>query len=245
MLIVPALDLYRGRCVRLFQGRYDQVTEYPGTPVEIATSYANAGVNLLHLVDLDGAQQQGKDNFSCISDLCAIANLRVQTGGGIRVEEDLRQRFELGVQRVVIGSLAVQQAPMVREWLQRYGRERIVLALDVRYDAARVPRIATHGWQQQSDTSLWQAMDYFRDDLQHVLCTDISRDGAMQGPSVDLYRECAHRYPDISFQASGGVRNIEDIITLTQTGAAAAITGKALLERELTLEEIRPFLQDV
>ncbi len=244
MMVIPAIDLYRGRVVRLFQGSYDAATYYDALPVELATQYASAGTSLLHVVDLDGAKSEGQDNKSLVQQMCAIPNLEIQTGGGVRSEEDVQSYLDSGVSRVVVGSLAVKQPDTVLKWLRRFGGQRLTLALDVRLDDNNVPRIATHGWQKQSDTSLWEALEYFSDFLIHTLCTDIARDGALMGPNAALYRECTRRFPSIQLQASGGVRDIQDIVDLEPTGVAGVITGKALLEQRLKFEEIRPFLRN-
>lgn len=242
MIVIPAIDLYQGRCVRLYQGRYDQVTFYQQHPVELAQRYKDAGVTVLHLVDLDGARDELEVNHHVISQIASIPGLLVQSGGGIRNEDDIRKRFDMGIDRVVIGSLAVSQPDTVQTWLKRYGRETITLALDVRFDQTGTPRLATQGWTQQSDVSLWDCLAQYGNALEHVLCTDIARDGALSGPSTDLYGECVRRFAALEFQASGGVRNLQDIKTLDELGLAGVVSGKALLEEQLTLQEIEPFL---
>lgn len=245
MQVIPAIDLHQGRCVRLFQGRYDQVTFYPHDPVELAKQYRDLGTTLLHVVDLDGAREDGQQNLEAIQSMSRLDGLMVQSGGGIRNEIDVQTRFELGIDRLVVGSLAIKAPDEVTRWLDRYGSERFVLALDIRHDQSGTPRVATHGWQEQTDTSLWQAIEFFDTRLKHVLCTDISRDGAMSGPNFRLYQECIAKNPNIRFQASGGVRHLDDIMKLADSGVSAAITGKALLEEKLSLEEIAPFLRNV
>ncbi|MDH5344843.1 MAG: HisA/HisF-related TIM barrel protein, partial [Gammaproteobacteria bacterium] len=168
----------------------------------------------------------------------------IQLGGGIRDEQAIESWLGTGVRRCVVGSVAVTDPDRVEDWLSRFGAEQLVLALDVRLDDDGTPMLATHGWTEDSATSLWAAVDRYRSaGLRHVLCTDISRDGAMSGPSVELYREFIERYPGIDLQASGGVRDVRDLEVLRAVGAAAAITGRALLDGRISREEISSFLR--
>ncbi|MEM9208165.1 MAG: 1-(5-phosphoribosyl)-5-[(5-phosphoribosylamino)methylideneamino] imidazole-4-carboxamide isomerase [Pseudomonadota bacterium] len=248
MNVIPAIDLRGGRCVRLLRGEFDQETEYHNDPAAIAAlaqTYGSLGVEHLHLVDLDGARGDGQVNRGLVTTLTQAAPLRVQLGGGIREQSTLESWFDAGVDRCVIGSLAISDQSLVAGWLRSLGPERIVLALDVRIGDEGTPWITTHGWQKTSDTSLWDCIgDYVPVGLRHVLCTDVSRDGAMSGPNVDLYREIVRRFPDISLQASGGVRNRSDLEALRETGAVAAITGRALLDGSLTRTEVAAFQRD-
>ncbi len=244
MLLIPAIDIRNGRCVRLFQGDFAQETRYDVDAVDLAAQYAAYGAPWLHVVDLDGAERGSPVSLPLVERMRAHAKLSIQLGGGIRTEHDLESA--LGVaQRVVIGSLAVHEPDTVARWLATYGAERIALALDVRLDAAGVPRIATHGWTEASRTSLWDAIArYAPAGLRHVLCTDVERDGALTGPNFDLYAEIHSRAPAIAVQASGGVRGVADLERLAEIGVDAAISGKALLEGRLTAKEIEPFLQN-
>jgi phosphoribosylformimino-5-aminoimidazole carboxamide ribotide isomerase len=193
-------------------------------------------------VDLDGAKSGSPVNLPLIERMRAAAGVDVQYGGGIRTSTSLEQALRV-VTRAVIGSLAVTDAATVTEWFTKHGPERLVLALDVRLDDG-TPMVATHGWTRASTLTLAAAVErYVAVGLRHVLCTDIDRDGALTGPNVDLYRDCAARWPEVEFQASGGVRNAADLAALAAAGAAAAVSGKALLEGRLTPEEIRPFLR--
>jgi len=243
MRLIPAIDLRDGRCVRLFKGDFEQETRYAVDPVELAGQYRELGAKWLHVVDLDGAKSGSPVNLPLIERMRAAAGVDVQYGGGIRTSASLEQALRV-VTRAVIGSLAVTDPGTVTEWFTKHGAERLVLALDVRLDDAGTPMIATHGWTRASTLTLAAAIErYAAVGLRHVLCTDIDRDGALTGPNVDLYRDCAARWPGIEFQASGGVRNVADLATLAAAGAAAAVSGKALLEGRLTPEEIRPFLR--
>lgn len=244
MIVIPAIDLKDGQCVRLLKGEFDQVTEYKLDPLDLAASYRDAGCSLLHLVDLDGAREGRPGNERIIRKLSVVDGLSIQVGGGLRNEALIETVLETGVSRVVLGSAAMLRPQAAAQWLQDFGPSRIVLALDVRLDAAGVPRLSSHGWTRDTDQSLWQALDFFsRAGLIHVLCTDIDRDGAMTGPNMDLYAECLARYPQLELQASGGVRDANDLRALEEVGVQAAIVGKALLDRKITLEELGPFLQ--
>jgi phosphoribosylformimino-5-aminoimidazole carboxamide ribotide isomerase len=246
MNVIPAIDLKAGSCVRLFQGEFDKQTEYSKDPVAVGRHFESLGFSHLHIVDLDGAQSGRQCNEGIVRDLTEATSFRIQLGGGIRDSETVSAWLDAGVDRCIIGSVAVTDPENVRVWLQRFGPARIVLALDIRLDKKGVPRLATHGWTKDSERSLWQVVEEYREaGLEHVLCTDISRDGAMSGPSVELYREFLERFPEVALQASGGVRDIEDLKTLRATGAAAAITGRALLDGRITQEEIASFLPAV
>ena len=242
MVLLPAIDIRGGRCVRLLQGDFGQETRYPVDPVELAQRYADLGARWLHVVDLDGAAQGAPANLEVIMRMARAASLKIQLGGGIRSRDDLDRALEV-VDRAVIGSLAVEARDLVTDWLRELGPDRITLALDVRVDEDDMPRIATHGWTRDSTETLWNALAaYSGAGLRHVLCTDVERDGALQGPNLRLYSACRHRFPDIRFQASGGVRDSHDLSDLAATGVAWAISGKALLEGRITDGEIRSFL---
>jgi phosphoribosylformimino-5-aminoimidazole carboxamide ribotide isomerase len=243
MRLIPAIDLKSGRCVRLYQGDFDAETRYPVQPVELARRYRAAGADWLHVVDLDGARDGVAGNAAIIRELAALPDLKLQVGGGLRDARSIDNILGAGVARVVIGSAAVTNPADVAEWMTRFGAERIALAFDVRFDADAVPRVATHGWRSQSQVELWDAVQGFiAHGLRHVLCTDVSRDGALNGPNLDLYQAAVQRFPAVQWQASGGIRDIADLQALAQAGAQAAISGKALLEERMPLEELKPFL---
>jgi len=243
MLLIPAIDLRNGRCVRLFKGDFNAETRYEFAPHELLQRYRTLGATWLHVVDLDGARDGALANRSILVSLASQKAVRIQVGGGVRSAAVIDDLLHNGVARVVIGSLAVEQPEEVVGWLNRFGPARLCLAFDIRKDEAGMPRVRTRGWTQGGELSLWAALaPYLAHGLQHVLCTDIDRDGALSGPSLDLYREARERHPQIDWQASGGVRDAADLAALAQLGMAAAVSGKALLEERMTPEELRPFL---
>ena len=242
MRVIPAIDLKDGKCVRLFQGDFNQCTEYDDDPPALAAKYQEMGFTELHIVDLDGAQSGQQLNRATIAAIAAQSQLTIQLGGGIRDAGTIAAWLDAGVSRCVIGSCAVTEPTLVREWLSEFGPERIMLALVVRF-TGKSPRLATHGWTTDNELTLWQCLeDYQSFGLQQVLCTDVSRDGAMSGPNLDLYVDVIDRFPAITLQASGGVRNMADLDQLQEIGAHAAITGRALLDGRITETEIRSFL---
>lgn len=243
MQLIPAIDLKAGHCVRLLHGDFAHETRYDLNPEALLAKYRGWGAAWLHVVDLDGAKDGSFGNRAIIVRLAAQQAVRLQVGGGLRDTAAVAQMLDLGAARAVIGSAAVTQVEKVKTWMKHFGPERITLAFDVRLGNDGTPRVATHGWQRQSELSLWDAVENFTDSqLRHVLCTDVGRDGALTGPSVDLYREAARRYPRIRWQASGGIRNARDLHALTETGAASAISGKALLEELIPVQDLQPFL---
>jgi phosphoribosylformimino-5-aminoimidazole carboxamide ribotide isomerase len=243
MRLIPALDLKDGHCVRLLRGDFDAETRYGSDPRALLSKYRSYGADWVHVVDLDGARDGNNVNREIIFELAAQTAVMLQVGGGLRDTLALSQMLNAGVARVVVGSAAVTRVDLVRTWLEDFGAERIVLAFDVRLDPVGTPRVAIHGWREQSELSLWDALANYEDhDLKHVLCTDVSRDGALSGPNVELYDQAVRRFPHIEWQASGGIRDARDLEALSRAGAGAAISGKALLEELIPLEELRPFL---
>lgn len=244
MNVIPAIDLQGGKCVRLYQGDFEQTTEYSSDPTEIARQFAELAANDLHIVDLDGARSGTQKNRDIIAAIADRSPLSIQLGGGIRNEETVAAWFDAGVSRCVIGSLAITEPDTVKSWIARFGSDRIVLALDVKIEKSGLPMITTHGWTRPSNEALFECIDDFRSvGLQQVLCTDVSRDGAMTGPNFELYASVLSRYPDLQLQASGGVRNIRDLEELRRLGVPAAISGRALLDGKISAEEIEVFLQ--
>jgi phosphoribosylformimino-5-aminoimidazole carboxamide ribotide isomerase len=245
MLLIPAIDLRHGRCVRLHQGDFSAETRYEHEPHELLLRYRGLGASWLHVVDLDGAKDGVLANRAVIVALASQRAARLQVGGGVRSAAVIDDLLRHGVERVVVGSSAVERPEEVAEWLARFGAERICLALDVRMDSSGMPRVRTRGWTEGTALTLWEAVRQFPSGtVQHVLCTDIARDGALSGPNLELYRSALSRCPQLAWQASGGVRNAADLRALARIGVAAAVSGKALLEERITPEELRPFLPD-
>lgn len=244
MHLIPAIDLHEGRCVRLYQGDFARCTVYDRDPVELARNLAQRGYRHLHIVDLDGARSGEQSNRELVRDIAQGSGLSVQLGGGIRDAARIEDWLNAGVARCVVGSQAVGNPEVVRQWLQQYGPRTILPALDVRLDDAGTPRLLTHGWTRNSTISLWHCMEQYLDaGLQQVLCTDVGRDGAMTGPNLHLYREFVERFPGLHLQASGGVRDCSDLHALRELGASAAITGRAILDGNFDDEEVRIFLR--
>ena len=232
MIIYPAMDLVGGTVVRLKQGRFDRVTTYETDPAEALRQFAAAGAEWTHVVDLDGARSGAPVQHGLIAELARSAPLKLQVAGGMRQREHLARMFDAGVARVAIGSLAVKQPDVVRGWLDEFGPARITLSLDVRLIDG-TPMVAIAGWTENSRQSLWDVADLYPE-ARHFLITDISRDGMLLGPNVDLYDEIAQRLPHAAVQASGGVSMIADLKRLPTDGA---IIGKALWEGRISLEE--------
>ncbi len=245
MEVIPALDLLGGRCVRLYQGDFNQVTVYDENPVDLARRYRDAGMHRLHVVDLDGARSGEPGNLDLIAELTGDLGLAVQIGGGLRDLERVRTLLDTGASRVVIGSAAVTDPQMVIGWINELGAERVIPAFDVKLTRQGEPVVQTHGWTKNSEQTLWELMDcYAGTGAMDFLCTDISKDGTLAGPNVELYASCTERCPQARIIASGGVAGFDDLIALKRTGASAVVTGKALLDGRLQLEEIQRFLQN-
>jgi phosphoribosylformimino-5-aminoimidazole carboxamide ribotide isomerase len=236
--ILPAVDVRNGQVVRLFQGDYDRETTYARAPIDTIVAYAEEGASSLHLVDLDAAREGRYTLGALMKEVAARTTLRVQTGGGVRHESDVEAILAAGADRVVIGTLAVREPDRVTAWLKTIGPERIALALDTRRDASGVWRLPVKGWTEDTGHTLEDLLAlYAAAGLRHVLCTDIARDGMLSGFNIDLYRQLSRRFPNLEFQASGGVRSIEDIQEARAAGARGAILGRALLEGRFTLKD--------
>jgi phosphoribosylformimino-5-aminoimidazole carboxamide ribotide isomerase len=234
----PAIDVREGRVVRLRQGDYARETRYDDSPLALAQRYAQAGAGWLHLVDLDAARSGGYTLAPLLDDIRRHTPLRVQTGGGVRAQADVDALLEAGASRVVIGSLAVRDPRRVLGWLTRYGADRITVALDARLSPDGQWRLPTSGWTQQSGAVLEDLLELFADGgLRHLLCTDIDRDGMLSGPNLDLYRRIRACAPGIALQASGGIRDLDDIAAVRRAGCAGVVLGKALLDGRFVLDD--------
>ena len=243
MLLIPAIDLKDGHCARLFKGNFNAQTRYDYSPKELLRRYSELGAPWLHVVDLDGAKDGEMANRALILALASERALKLQVGGGVRSPEAIEDLLTHGIDRVIVGSAAIEKPLSVIAWLKRFGCERICLAFDVRFDSFAVPRVRTRGWTRSTPLDLWCAIKPFlAHGLKHVLCTDVERDGTLAGPNLDLYTRAAYHLPQLLWQASGGVRDASDLSALAGIGVAAAISGKALLEERITLGELKAFL---
>lgn len=244
MRLIPAIDLHGGECVRLYQGDFNQSTQYSDDPLAIARQFSQLDVSDLHIVDLDGARTGSQKNAAAVRAIADIAPFDIQLGGGIRDASVANRWFDNGVKRCIVGSMAVLHPTATKRCLKRFGAHRIVLALDVVFSGDGVPMLATHGWTKTSGTELWECLETYQvAGLRHVLCTDISRDGALSGPNIELYTEIMRRYPEIRLQASGGIRSSTDLSELRRRGIPAAITGRALLDGRISAAEVASFQQ--
>jgi len=245
MEVIPAIDLLGGKVVRLYKGDFNQVTEYPEPPVEVAARYGQAGVESLHIVDLDGARTGKFKHLDIITEITSTVGLAVQVGGGIRKISQARAIIAAGAERVVVGSKAAKNPDKVISWFGELGPDAIIVGVDVSIEEGGDPIVQTHGWTKSSGLTLWSLMDkYMGAGARNFLCTDISKDGTLEGPNMELYRECSERYPKARVIASGGISSAAELPILAATGVASVVTGKALLDGKLTLAEIEQFLQN-
>lgn len=234
MLILPAIDIYDGKCVRLRQGDYEQKTVYSESPSTVAQQFCDAGFRFLHIVDLQGAKEKRIVNWHSLETLARIPHLMLEVGGGIRTEDDIEKLFRIGVKRIILGSVAVQQPQLVGKWLQQYGSERIVIGIDIKDNS-----VAIHGWQEKSNLHTETLLQHMKAlGARIVICTDIACDGMLKGPNISLYKKLAEENPDVALIASGGVSSTEDIKNLAATGVKGVIVGKALYEGKISLPEL-------
>lgn len=235
MIIIPSIDIQNGHCVRLTQGDFGKVSKYLLNPEDVAARFSDTGASVLHIVDLEGARSGVITQKDCIKSVRKSFKQIVQVGGGIRSLDDIDALFGCGVDRVVIGSSAVLNTQTTTEWLEKYGCDVIVLALDFYLDDG-IPYVAIKGWQEKTKRTVWDVLESYSA-LKHVLCTDISKDGMQAGPNFKFYQEIKAKYPKIEIQASGGVSSRQDIIDLKTMQVDAVIIGKALYEGNLDLQE--------
>lgn len=235
-MIFPAIDLMDRRCVRLFKGDFDQRTDYEATPMDVAKSYANAGAEWMHVVDLDGAKLGMSTQSDLIMELATESGLKVQTGGGIRDVAQIKRLLDGGIARVVIGSLAVSNKKLVSSWMSEFSADKIVLALDVNIGQDGQPRPALKGWTEDSPETIWDVIEAY-ETVQTLLVTDISKDGVLGGANVALYQEIIKKYPNIDLITSGGVGNLEHVKELKSLNPHGVIIGKALYENKFTVAE--------
>ena len=232
--IIPAIDMIDGKCVRLTKGDYAQKKVYNDSPLEVAKMFEAKGIKRLHLVDLDGAKSKHVVNERILRDICRETNLIVDFGGGIKTEEDLEKVFDAGATMATAGSIAATDRETVYGWIERYGADRLILGADV-HDQ----KISINGWQEDCDIDLIPFLaDYMGRGIHNVLCTDISKDGMLQGPNIELYRSIMKQFPECHLIASGGISCNEDIEALDKAGIPAVVFGKAFYEGKIDIEEL-------
>jgi phosphoribosylformimino-5-aminoimidazole carboxamide ribotide isomerase len=231
--LIPAIDIIDAQCVRLTKGDYDQKTVY-GSPLEMAREFERIGYKRLHMVDLDGAKSKHIVNSSVLHRITTETQLTIDFGGGIKTDEDIRTAFDCGAQMVTIGSIAVTQPDLFMKWVKEYGADRLILGADVRNG-----KISINGWKEDSQEDLLPFLRKYIDaGVKNVLCTEISKDGTLQGPAIDLYKRVMEEYPSLHLIASGGVSSIDDIKALDAAGIPAVVFGKAIYEGKIDLHEL-------
>ena len=237
MILIPAIDIIDGQCVRLTKGVYDTKTVYSDSPLEVAKRFEGAGITHLHLVDLDGARAKHIVNANILESIATQTTLKVDFGGGIKSAKDLQTAFDCGGAQVTLGSIAVTQPALVLEWLESYGGDQLILGAD-----AKNRHIATHGWEQDSGIDVLDFVkDYVQKGFTNVLCTDVAKDGMMEGPSYELYKELLTTVDGISLIASGGVNTMGDVYACRELGCAAAVVGKAIYEGNIALKDLETY----
>jgi len=245
MLLIPSIDLRAGRCVRLRRGDFATETAYDIEPAALLRRYHSLGARWLHIVDLDGAKDGVTVNMPIIENLARHPAVCLQVGGGVRSAAVVEKLLSAGVARVVVGSAAVQKPAEVATWLKCFGKERVCLAFDVRMGPLHQPQVHSEAWTRNSVVSLWDAINVFpAGSVQHVLSTDIDRDGTLCGPNLALYRLATQCFPRLAWQASGGIRHASDLAALAQVGVSAAVSGTALLEGRIAARSLGAFLPE-
>jgi phosphoribosylformimino-5-aminoimidazole carboxamide ribotide isomerase len=232
--IIPAIDILHGKCVRLTQGDYEKGKIYNEHPLEVARQFEDAGLKRLHLVDLDGAKDGRVINWKLLEAIAGKTGLVIDFGGGIGTDKDLQIVFESGAAFATVGSIAVKNENLFREWLLQFGPEKFLLGADVRDE-----KISISGWTVNTEIQILDFMEkYIQAGIKQIFCTDIKMDGAMNGPSLELYKKIVDRFPDLHFIASGGIRSLDDIYLLEELGCKGAIVGKAIYEGFITLKDL-------
>lgn len=239
MKIIPAIDIIGGKCVRLSKGDYDTQKIYSENPLEVAKKFEESGLKFLHLVDLDGAKAKHIVNHKTLENIASNTNLTIDFGGGIKTKNDVKLAFDCGAKKITIGSIAVQNPPFCIELLQEFGSERLILGAD-----CLDRKIKTSGWQNDSGLDVLKFINgYEEKGITQVICTDISKDGMLQGPSTKLYEEILNK-TSVQLMASGGISCIDDVVKMQQIGCEGTIIGKAFYEGKITLSDIQKFLAD-
>lgn len=235
MQIIPAIDIIDGKCVRLTQGDYGQKTVYNENPLEVAKQFEDAGLQCLHLVDLDGAKAGAVKNWKILESIAGNTSLVIDFGGGIKKEEDLKIIFESGAALATIGSLAVKNEILFVQWLQQYGADKFLLGADVKDG-----KIAVSGWLEKTEIGIYNFIaKYQLHGITQLFCTDVSKDGKLEGPSTVLYKNIIQQFPGLHFIASGGVSSLDDLYALQEIGCSGAIIGKAIYENRISLNDLK------
>ena len=238
MRLIPAIDIINGKCVRLSKGDYATQKVYNENPLEVAKMFENHGVNYLHLVDLDGAKASHIVNYKVLEKIASKTNLNIDFGGGLKSDEDLQIAFECGAKQITGGSIAVKNPSTFKNWLQTYGADKIILGAD-----AKNEKIAVGGWMEASKEELIPFIqDYEKEGVSYVICTDIAKDGMLQGPSFDLYQKILKSTSNIKLIASGGISTFDELPRLAEMGCEGTIIGKAIYEHRITMKEIEKFI---
>lgn len=236
--LIPAIDIIDGKCVRLSQGNYDSKKVYNENPLEVAKEFEAYGIRRLHVVDLDGAASQHVVNYRTLEQIATQTSLTIDFGGGIKTSGDIEIAFDSGAEMITLGSVAVKHPELFDEWLQTYGNEKIILGADVKDN-----RIAINGWKEESPQELMPFLNqHINKGVTKVLCTDISRDGMLKGPALDLYRSIMEAHPELHLIASGGISGMEDILKLDEAGIPAVVFGKAIYEGRISLKELSRYI---
>jgi len=237
MVIIPAIDIIDGKCVRLTQGDYQQKTIYNENPLEVAKAFEDAGLKRLHLVDLDGAKAGAVQNWKVLEAIAGNTSLVIDFGGGIKKAADVDIVFNAGAALATVGSIAVKEEQTFIQWLQQYGADKFLLGADVKGE-----KIAVGGWLETTDINIYDFIEkYMGHGVQQLFCTDVSKDGKLEGPSIELYTHIINRFPSLHFIASGGVATVDDLHALRKIGCAGAIVGKAIYENRISIEQLRLF----
>ena len=238
MRIIPAIDIIEGKCVRLSKGDYDTKKVYNENPLEVAKSFQDHGIEYLHLVDLDGAKSKHIVNHKILEQIASKTDLKVDFGGGLKTDDDLRIAFESGASQITGGSIAVKKPEVFKSWIQDYGKERIILGAD-----ARDRKIAVSGWTEESDKEIIPFIqNYENEGVSYVICTDISKDGMLEGPSFGLYEEILNETENIKLIASGGISKFDELPKLAELGCEGVIIGKAIYENRISLKQLENYI---
>jgi phosphoribosylformimino-5-aminoimidazole carboxamide ribotide isomerase len=237
MRIIPAIDVIDGKCVRLTQGDYAQKKIYNENPLDVAKEFESAGLKYLHLVDLDGAKAGRVVNWDVVKTITSMTKLNIDFGGGIKTADEVQRLFDLGIQQVNLGSIAVKEPETVKKWISKYGGSKIILSADVQNE-----KIAINGWTENAGIGIIEFIsDYQVSGMTHITCTDIATDGTLGGPNIHLYRKLVKQFPALSIVASGGVGDISHLHSLVESGVSGVIIGKAIYEGKITLNELKMF----